>query len=97
MEDQSTKTVRGTAVTSADPDAFVLVLSQDFKQRLLWSTFSRGGAGRTVGVAMRQGVAALVATQDQAGARRPLITYEPVQKAPAGGASDTFLAVWPAP
>jgi hypothetical protein len=101
MLDQDRKTVAGTKIASADPDAdaFALVISADFGRRMLWTTFGRGGAARAVGVALAHGVAAMLAAQDQAAAAKaPLVTTpQAVQLAPGGGAMEAYLALWSAP
>lgn len=88
---------RGTPLSQANPDAFVLVASSSFKRRL-WTTWSGGGASQVAGVALGRGAAAVVTIQDQkAAATGSLITFDAIQPTPPGGASDTFLSVFPAP
>lgn len=98
MSEQDKKTVRGTKLGRADPDAFVLQIRSDFSGRTLWTTWSQGSPASTVGVAMARGVAAASLLQDQASAAKaPLITVDAFQVTPAGGASDGFVSVWSAP
>jgi hypothetical protein len=95
VENADGKKIRGIDLAYGDDDAFVLVISPDFRTRHLWTTFGRGTA-ETVGVAATRGVMAAIAIHGNA-ARAPLPVHEAVQPRPGGGASDVYLTVWPAP
>jgi hypothetical protein len=97
MEGEGRKSVRGTALRRSRRDAFALVLAPDLGRRLLWTTFGTGSPAVAAGIAVGAGVVAFAGVQERAGGAAPLVTFEPVQAKPPGGASDGYLAVWPAP
>jgi hypothetical protein len=85
----------------ASGEGYLLVLSPDFTERLLWTPFARAGhtAGDSpaVGVSVQNGVAAVVLTQSNTDPERRLITSaNSLLAEPPGGASDGYVAVWPA-
>jgi hypothetical protein len=78
-------------------DVFGLIVSPDFTQRLTWTVFNGGGPGTATAVVAGKGIAALGAEQTSAEyAGGALITVNALQPSPQG-ASDGYLAVWPAP
>jgi hypothetical protein len=85
----------------ASGEGYLLVLSPDFTERLLWTPFARAGhaAGDSpaVGVSVQNGVAAVVLTQSNSDPERRLITSaNSLLAEPPGGASDGYVVVWPA-
>jgi hypothetical protein len=72
-------------------DAYVLVVSPDFRQRQHWVVFAAPGGGRgcVSGISVRNGQAALAATL-RGGA---FITQNALQPTP-GGDRDAYLATW---
>lgn len=101
IENGAAKTVNGEPAMSEEYQGggFVLVVSPDFSQRLGWTTF-RGTTGNgETGVSLAVGVDVAVAFQqqleDETTTDRPMLTFDAIQPAPGGGASDGWLAVWP--
>lgn len=97
MEGEGAKTVNGVGLVRSRRDAFALVLTPDLGKRLLWTTFGTGAPSVGAVIVAGSGLVALVATQERAAAGQPLVTHEAIQSVPGGGASDAYLAVWPAP
>lgn len=67
-------------------DAWVLVAAPDFKSRLLWMVWNKGGKGEVRGLAAGGGIAAMGAA-----ATGPFHIWQAAQNAAAGG----YLSVWP--
>lgn len=85
-------TISGTQIGPyGATDAYVLVVSPDFRQRKHWVAFAgpEGGRGGVNGIAVRDGAAALAATLNSGA----FVTRNAVQPAP-GGDTDAYLAVW---
>lgn len=103
IENGVAKTVNGEPAMSEQYQGggFVLVVAADFSQRLSWTTF-RGitGNGET-GVSLAVGLDVAVAfhqqLEDAMTTEQPLLTFDAIQPAAGGGASDGWLAVWPRP
>ncbi len=75
----------------AGGDAWVLVTSPDLRRRLLWTSWTDGGAGEVRALAVDGGVAAVAARADRA----PFHTHAPIQPGrPRDGTG--YAAVWPA-
>ena len=83
------------AYTAYEP--YVLIVSPDFTQRLAWTVFTAAGPGFPRAVAAGEGGAAALFGQsaDDAG-KGPLITVDPLQAAPGGGA-EAWLTLFPTP
>lgn len=103
IEEGTAKTVNGEPAMSEayQGGGFILVVASDFSQRLAWTTFrGQTGNGET-GVSLAAGVNVAVAfhqaLEDATTSEQPLLTFDALQAAPGGGASDGWLAVWPAP
>jgi hypothetical protein len=106
IENGPTKTVNGTlAMPTYAGGGFVLAVSADFKQRLSWTAFNgeKGGNSNGISVAVGGASAAILFQQNIDPAKQmstteiPLLTFNAVQAAPGGGASDGHLVVFPAP
>jgi hypothetical protein len=99
IESHDQKTINGIAVGSyVAYEAFALVVSADFTERLTWTVFTKSGPASSKAIAARLGIAAFGAEQsDTQLAKGTLITVDALQGEPFGGASEAFLSVWPAP
>jgi hypothetical protein len=79
-------------------EAFALIVPPDFSSRLTWTVFTKTGPADAKTIAAAQGVVAFGAEQaDTQLAKGTLLTANALQGAPAGGASEGYFAVWPAP
>jgi hypothetical protein len=101
LQNRDTRQVAGTTVGSYEGgEAFVLVVTPDLKQRLVWTPFAgpgtSAGGSPAVGIGTRGEMAAVAITLNQTtgSARRLITTAGALQAAPGGGA-DGYLAVWP--
>jgi len=103
IEQGTAKTVNGEPAMSEgyQGGGFVLVVASDFSQRLSWTTFrgqtGNGEAGVSLAAGANVAVAFHQALEDATTSEQPLLTFDALQAAPGGGASDGWLAVWPAP
>lgn len=95
IQNRDTRQVAGITVGPYEiGEAYFLVVSADFRQRFIWTTFTNpsvsAGGSPANGVAVRNGIAAIAITLTKG----QLITHQALQSAPAT-LPDTYLAVWP--
>ena len=92
IQDRDVRTISGAAVGPyGGGEAFLLVVQPDLRQRTVWTTFTApapSGSDQThesvaTAVGVRNGIAALTATVSRGG----LLTFNPLQAAPAGAAA----------
>jgi len=101
IEGGADKTINGVpAMPGYAGGGYLLVLSPDLGERLVWTAWTGDSGGAEVsGVAAWNGVMAMVETQsadrDTGMLSGTLVTSRALQSAPGGGPSDGFLAVWP--
>lgn len=102
QERRDERQIAGTTVGSYEGgEAFLLVVSPDFRQRLIWTPFTAPGtsAGGSpgFGVAVRGDIRAVgISLSQNSGNTRRLITSNALQST-VGGGSDGYLAVWKQP
>lgn len=96
--------VGGVTVGSYEgSEGYLLALSADLKTRLAWTVFAApgtsAGGSPIESLAVRDGKVALGATLNQnSGATRRLITYQPLQAQPAStSTSEGYFVLWPVP
>ncbi len=98
-DQRNDRQVAGQLVGSYEgSEAFFLVVSSTFQQRIVWTPFARGGvsAGNSpaIGVSVRNGVAAVAINLNRENqSTRALITHNALQANP-GGLRTPYLAVW---
>ena len=100
LERRTDRQVDGQAVGNYESgEGYLLAVAADFRSRLVWTPFARSGyaAGNSPvnAIAVRNGIAALVLTQDNSKERRLITTASAWQPEPPGGATDGYLLVWP--
>jgi hypothetical protein len=100
LERRAERQVDGQAVGAYESgEGYLLEVAADFRSRIVWTPFARNGfsAGNSPvnALGVRNGVAALVLTQDNSKERRLITTAAALQAEPPGGASDGYLVVWP--
>lgn len=95
LDNRDNRQIAGTTVGPySGGEPFLLIVSQDFQTRIIWTTFagSNGAGGSPAyGVSVRQGTAA-VAIGLREGSRN-LITHNALQPN-RGGDRDTYIATW---
>jgi len=93
IENRSQKQINGKSVGDYfKPEAFLMVVSHDFKTRKVWTVFSEKAESASWGVAQRDGLAALIAEVYE-GAM--ITTSNALQKKPAR-TTDGYMVVWEA-
>lgn len=81
-----------TMPTYSGGDAWLMIAKPDFTARELWTSFTRGGKGTTLGIAVGNGVAAIAAKTTAV----PMVTVNALQPAdPPATASAGYVAIWP--
>ncbi len=107
LENREQRQINGNPVGNYEgSEGFLLIVSPDFQQRIVWTPFARSGfsAGGSPanGVAVRNGLAAVGLTHNDAegdpAKRRLITTGSPLQAeppAPSQEDSDGYLVVWP--
>lgn len=100
IKERDNQRVAGVTVGSYESgEAFFMVVTADFKERLVWTPFaapnSSAGGSPATGVGVRNGVAALVISLSprQDGTARDLITYNALQET-RSTLPDAYVAVW---
>ena len=100
LDRRSDRQVDGQAVgTYESGEGYLLAVASDFRSRIVWTPFARSGyaAGNSPvnAIGVRNGITALVLTQDNGKERRLITTAAALHREPPGGGSDGYLAVWP--
>lgn len=92
IAERDRSSVAETRIGPYSGDAYALVITPDWRQRLTWVAFTApsGGQGYATAVSMRDGTVALAATVSQG----DFVTYQALYPFSAGG-SDAYLVVWP--
>ncbi len=101
IENRDARQVAGIGIGPYESgEAYLVVITPDLKQRLIWNTFAgpaplSAGGSPAVGVGARTGIAAVAITLNlPSSGTRALITHNPLQSAP-GTLPDAYVAVWP--
>lgn len=93
LDKKNLPTVAGDSVAPAG--GFVLVVSSDFSERLLWTTFEKEAYTSTVkAVALGNGIAAIASNAE----KDAIITHNAVQKHPNNlteNRGKAYIAIWP--
>ena len=98
LEQHDAKSIDGVKLGSYIAyEAYVLIVSSDFKQRLAWTPFTATGPSTVAAVAVGDGgAAALFGQSADALAKGTLITVDALQPDP-GGDGEAWLTVFPTP
>jgi hypothetical protein len=98
LEQHDAKSIDGIKLGSYTAyEAYVLIVSSDFKQRLAWTPFTATGPSSVAAVAVGDGgAAALFGQSVDYLAKGPLITVDALQPDP-GGDGEAWLTVFPMP
>lgn len=99
LEQHDAKSIDGTKLGGYIAyEAYVLIVSPDFKERLAWTPFTATGPSSVAAVAVGDGgAAALFGQSGEALAKGTLITVDALQPAPGGGDGEAWLTVFPTP